>query len=307
LTSAFRKPDIIKPRPIVPRLRRRKAVTIVAGFFANSGVVLAADSQEIISEYAKTNIGKIRVLYNGDKWRVGMAGSSDQSPYLESFKEELGKELHKLETYDREKMIAITKAVLHQFHKRHIWPKKDRKSPFEALIALQCASPSDDPKTWQPTLFETHETTVTQVHGFRTVGIGTFMAEYLKEHFGGNGLDLTNASLDHLADLCVLILKEVKKAVAGCDGLTSVVLFYKDGRTRWMSTAEVRKVEIISDEFQALSTNVLMALTDPAFTEGEFSDLLDTLSKKEKEFQMKRAEFMAYRNRVISAQRKSQG
>jgi 20S proteasome alpha/beta subunit len=274
-------------------------VTIVAGFRCNSGVVLAADSQEVISDYAKTTAQKIRVLQHSDKWRVGIAGSADDSAYLDLFEEELFDRLiEDLDEYDRRKMATVVKEVLLNLHKEHIWPQTERKSPFQSFVVTQCSGDPKDPTAWLPNLLETKETAVIPVHGFRSLGVGTYMAEYLNARFEAHQ-DVADASLEHLADLCILILKDVKKAVHGCDGQTTVAVFYEDGRFRYMTTNEVLAVETSADEFQKAPMKALLALHDPNITDAAFAVIAEEVGKKMMESVAQRTEFISKRKTTL--------
>jgi hypothetical protein len=273
-------------------------VTIVAGFRANTGAVLAADSQEVISDYAKTTTPKIRILHQGSEWRVAIAGAADDGAYLELFQEELAAKLFPIERYDYDKMLAITKGVLHKLHKQHIWPQPDRKSPFQSLIVTQCVSEPTSPGALQPRLLETKETTVVGVGGFQSIGVGTYLAKYLEHKFLSNRLTM-NSSLDHLGDVLVLMLKEVKKAIVGCDGLTSVALFYADGRHRWMTAPEIEEVEEILDRFERVNLNPLLALTDPSVSDADFTNITKQASAETESLIKMRSEIVMRRNDVL--------
>jgi 20S proteasome alpha/beta subunit len=289
-----------RPKEQFPaRLPKRKDVTIVAGFTSNSGVVLAADSQEVISEYTKASTQKILVFYHAYEWCISIAGAAEDSAYLELFQNELSSKLFAdVDQYDYDKILAITKAVLHRFHKQHIWPQRDKKSPFQALIVTQCVAEPTCPEALQPRLLEIKDSAVVEVSGFRSVGVGTHMAKYLERYFLRGNM-MFDAPLDHIADVMILMLKEIKKAIVGCDGLTTVSLFYADGRQRFMTTEEVKEVEELAEEMQELSLVPLLALTDPSVSDNGFAGICDSASIAMKQFMAKRSDFVTERQKVI--------
>lgn len=280
------------------RLPERKPLTIVAGFTNNNGVALAADSQEIISDYAKGTTSKITLLYCGYEWCVGISGAAEETAYLELFQEELARALFALEKYDYDKMIAITKSVLHKLHKQHIWPQRDRKSPFQSLIVTQCVAEPDSPRSLRPRLLETKDSAVVEVDAFKSIGVGTYMAKYLEDRLLKDH-DTMNCSVDHLGDILILTLKEIKKAIVGCDGLTTVALFYEDGRSRYMSTAEVQDVEKLSDKLENVSLKLLLALTDPAIPESEFASIAKQASAETDAIIQRREKLIAKRKKIL--------
>jgi hypothetical protein len=105
-------------------------VTIAMGFMIGDAVILCADSQEVISDYAKTTTQKIRNTTFYNNWRLGIAGSADDSTYLDAYYSELQMKLSKVQQFDYVQITKIIKEELISFYKKHIWaaPKDERQS-----------------------------------------------------------------------------------------------------------------------------------------------------------------------------------
>jgi hypothetical protein len=54
-------------------------VTIVVGLMLGDSAIICADSQEVVSDYAKTTTQKIRTLHSPGQWRIGLSGAGDSS------------------------------------------------------------------------------------------------------------------------------------------------------------------------------------------------------------------------------------
>jgi len=69
---------LLKPWPKRLSDRRLKALTLVAGIKSRDGIILAADSEEVIPQALRTNAQKIRILYDSQSdWEVLAAGAGD--------------------------------------------------------------------------------------------------------------------------------------------------------------------------------------------------------------------------------------
>ena len=94
------------PRPKSKRLPERKAVTIVAGFRFNGGVILCADTQETIGEYSKTWTPKLDVRPqpwyakdSPDELMAAFAGAGD-GPFADKIIERAWEEVQTATSFD---------------------------------------------------------------------------------------------------------------------------------------------------------------------------------------------------------------
>lgn len=89
MIKPFPKPSLFQPRP--KRLPPRYAVTVVAGFKFNKGIVLCADTQETVG-IAKRHVPKLRfeefsgalkVLSGGSDLAVAFCGATNNGPFVD--------------------------------------------------------------------------------------------------------------------------------------------------------------------------------------------------------------------------------
>ena len=90
----------LPPKPEPKRLPRRKAVTIAAGFRFNGGVILCADTQEVIA-HSKTSVPKLRLeptmiaKDSPDDLMIAMAGAGN-GPFIDKLIERALEGRHRL-------------------------------------------------------------------------------------------------------------------------------------------------------------------------------------------------------------------
>jgi hypothetical protein len=190
---------MIKPFPklfVVPRIKpsrrlSRRHVTIVSGFLTNNAVVLAADSQELVSDFTKAFTQKIQIANYVGHWRLAMAGSSDHSQYIRLIESELSMRLTSLPKFDYPAIVSIIKATVHQVHKQHIWPRPSNRPEVQIIYAIQGLT-----TTPCRALLVSEDSAVTPVNDYMSVGIGTYLADYLKKRIYPNLGDVYNAPIE---------------------------------------------------------------------------------------------------------------
>src|SRR5260370_31797210 len=94
------------PRQKPERLPKRRAVTIVAGFRFNTGIILCADTQETIQNYSKTWTPKLVVKphpWTGtdspDDLMVAFAGAGD-GPFIDKVTERAWEDVQTATSFD---------------------------------------------------------------------------------------------------------------------------------------------------------------------------------------------------------------
>lgn len=246
-------------------------MTIVSGFMTGNAAILSADSQEVVSDYSKTTTQKIRTIEFFGNWRLGIAGSGDAG-YIDLFEQELTRNLSGIRDFDYGKITSIIRAEIHKIHKQHIWPRKNQTVSVQFMIVLQGIRP-----TPSRGLFATNDSALLQVPEYHSIGVGSYMADYVKEQlYPGRGA-VYNSLTDVVANTAVLILQQVKKAIHGCDGESLVAVFSGDGSLRWMTHDEVQGVERWMDRFHTDQLPMLMTIANPRTTKEVFEIELETL------------------------------
>jgi hypothetical protein len=228
-------------------------MTIAIGFMLGNAAVICADSQEVVSDYAKTTTQKIHTLHSPQKWRVGLVGAGDAA-CIELCNEEITRKIGSLQAFDYPAMLGIARETIREIHEQHIWPRQAADRPtFQMLIALQGINPG------ARALFFSQDSIVLPVDDYKSIGIGAYLADYLLDRiYPTPGWDY-GSSAEETAMNAVFTLQQVKSAIHGCDGETLVAIFRGDGTFRWIIGSEVAQVEGWFNDFNG-STAFLRSL-----------------------------------------------
>jgi hypothetical protein len=138
---------------------------------------------------------------------------------------------------DYSKIVREIKATLHEIHKEHIWPRqRDDRPAFRLLIALQ----RDDPPL--RSLFVTSNSVVLPVREFQTIGVGSYLADYLIGRIYPRG-SIYNAKTEEVVRAAIAVLYQVKQSIAGCDDETLLMVYYANGKHEVLVGSPVHEVE----------------------------------------------------------------
>jgi hypothetical protein len=78
-----------------------------------------------------------------------------------------------------------------------------------------------------------------------------------------------------MANLAVFILQQVKKSIHGCDGETTVAIFYGDGTFRYMTTDEVHEVESWMTRLDSVLQPLWWHVANPSMRDDIFKGELE--------------------------------
>jgi hypothetical protein len=230
-----------KPKPKQPqRQRARNRMTILAGFSSTAGAILCADTQETVG-YAKRNVNKIEVKQSGktigeSKFRVAIAAGGT-SYYADKLTQELFDTIRSFEEYEPKEIIEAIEAKLTEFYTKHLWPRANvQDAPQIELLILFQAIP-DDPKIFvgYPLLLHVAETAVNIVQSYKTVGIGSWLADYILERLQPHG----RSNKHCLVALGAYLMKEIRENVDGCGKDAEIMFFGRDGTWEDVSGGDV--------------------------------------------------------------------
>jgi len=258
-----------KADPPFKRKPERRRVTLIAGFLTRDAIVMAADSEEVISDYAKTSTQKIGIINFYGNWLMAIGGAGD-APYIDLFQETLHKRLSLFQKFEFSKIESVIRATLHEIHKKHIWPRHgDQKAAFQAIIAIQGLGESKG-----RSLLYTCDSALLKINGlkgFMTIGIGGFLANYVIRRsmspFGG----ISNMPTEQVRNLAVHVLAEVKSRENGIQnvgGETNVLVIHTNGAMRWMIESEVAEVESWMDAYHRSQRSVFLAVASPRVSDS---------------------------------------
>jgi hypothetical protein len=248
----------------LPRPPRQKQMTAIIGFINGQSAILCADSLELVGEYSKASVQKIHTTTYYKKYRLAVGGAAQNAIYLDLFEKRLNAHLAKVTEYDYSKITkAIEKALL-EVHKKHIWPKQ-LDNQFQSLIVIQGIDPPCR------SLVVTQETTLLAVDGYKTIGAGADMADYLRSVlFPGNG-DVYNAPTEILVNAGIFMIAEIKKHIPYVERETRVTVF--DGITGeidWKSTSSVALSEMWMNHLQQAELGLRHMVMSPTMTDGDW-------------------------------------
>jgi 20S proteasome alpha/beta subunit len=207
-------------------------VTIAAGFVANDGIVLCADTQQTISGYIKTYDGKVH-LYVSRGYEVTMAvAGAGTSDYIDTARSAITRDftdhktLPEIENYLRQELLKFFDEHLARWA---YFPERERPT-VELLIGVTG-------KKIPPTLFHFAGTAFAPT-SHKAIGDGVLLANELinQSCFG-------NYTVNELGSLAIYILSKVKRGVEGCGGTTHVVGLRKGGDFALTDHKEIKKLE----------------------------------------------------------------
>jgi 20S proteasome alpha/beta subunit len=195
-----------KPKPHFPfhypRLPERpKRVTLIGAFKCPGGVVLLADRQETISDYAKWDVGKIAHIEMEGHYRFFMSGAGDPDT-IDMIKERVIDEWVKIpESTARSLSAADLKTLIVRVvattTKKCIFPFPRRDRPIVSLIwAIQ----------------QIANTGPGSIELFRTAGLAVNTIKKLR--FDGNPLLLTQYLSDLYLERIILSLEDAEAIAA---------------------------------------------------------------------------------------------
>jgi len=167
--------------------------------------------------------------------------------------------------YDYSAMLHIIRDTVKEVHERHVWPRQAASNApsFQLLIALQGLNPGSR------SLFYSQDSVVLPVDGYRSIGVGCYLSDYLHERIYPNN-SVYQVATEEAARIEVGILDEVKSAIHGCDGETLVAIFYGDGNFRWLLGLEVREIESWFQGFYESEVPIFRAIANSDMSDREF-------------------------------------
>lgn len=276
------------PRPtsfVVPRHKRPprgNRVTIAAGFVCSDGIVVCADSEEVIPGYTKNEVEKIRMWKDRGLCIASTgAGDTDLIEHAGRLIEiALADEYSPKKCRFPEDCRKIIQKVFSQLFNESIlpyasFPREDR--PYaDLLIAIGV---SNDVNQYD-VLFKASGTTVREIDfGAECIGSGTLAAKSLIERIYSSFLNLDDALI-----VACYILYHTKRWTDGCGGNTSVLVssvrngLFGGG----IHPSEVKILETVFDEFDSHAHCMLMNFANPNVPDKDFKksaqDIQDRLS-----------------------------
>jgi 20S proteasome alpha/beta subunit len=249
--------------------QEENALTIVAGFVCMDGVVLCADSQEVIPDFTKNETEKIRTFKDmGLSIAISGAGHSEIiEAGAQLIEGALVDEYSKDEPYDR--CQDLIRSAVQRLFEQSIRPYADFPSserPFaDFLIAVGVSNKFHQ----YDSLIKVSGTTVRTINpGGECIGSGLMIAKGLIERLYSPFM-----KLDELILIACYILYHTKRWTDGCGGNTDV--WVSSAKHNFcggvLPTQEIRALEDLFESFDERVASLLVKFVDKNTSETEFN------------------------------------
>jgi hypothetical protein len=219
-----------KPRPKYPYTAPRfpgprQRLTLIGAIRAGSDVVLLADRQETIPDYAKWDCGKINHFEMQDTYRILFAGAGD-SDFIDMVRDEFEDRWSKINATDtptlRRSALEVFSTVVRHF-------PTDERPHVEIIWAIQQTK-----KFERVALFRTHGFHANQIRRHHFTGNPILLSRYLSDMYIENQL-VTREAAEALAAYIMWECKEYDPTVGKHSDIVSLGF---DGTLRQMSRIE---------------------------------------------------------------------
>jgi len=250
-------------------------MTIAIGLLCNEGLVIAADTEEVLGGFIKTSTEKMRAVEKNEyKLIITGAGESD---FIDCFCDELEETLDENEPKDIKAIYKILRATQLQYFRNHLspyssFPSDDRPS-LDLLIGLHIKVGGSVPGStlFRTVLFKAIGTVVKRIHKAECVGTGVVLARSLMDQFFDPGLNLNQTGI-----LAAYILRQAKRWGQYCGGNSDItILSNSEKKTSGMPADTIKSLERHFDEFAVALKPVLINCADFSFDHKRFKEILE--------------------------------
>ncbi|MBI4478992.1 MAG: hypothetical protein HY651_03115 [Acidobacteria bacterium] len=201
-------------------------VTLIGAFRCPDGVVLFADRQETIADYAKWDADKIKHLELHDCFRLLMTGSGD-SDTLEMVWEEFLKQWKINKPEQPSDIKALIARVVSRITKRSILPyPRDDRPWIRTIWALQRLPSSSKNHGFGIELFRTAGLVVLDIDTHYETGSPVFLMRYLTDLY----IRGTVFGVEEGEALASYLLWEAKEYDPNCGKHGDIVILRNDGK-----------------------------------------------------------------------------
>jgi 20S proteasome alpha/beta subunit len=286
------RPPPPRPAPHPPGLkhrrlkRRKKAVTIAAGFKFKGGIMLCADSQFNHGGTLKTSGKKIFIRYfKKPKASIAFAIAGSVAHAQKAIR----KICERINTIDSptvaaDSLVTAIEAALEPFYKDHIRTHPDyQKSDgpeFDLIIATWTQADGEK-------LYATSEDCCSEVEDYEFIGVGEYLARYLVKDIYQPTMNIME-----ITTLATEALLQTKDNVPDCGGNSefTVLLDIANGSFGNAVDFTISRIEKFSQPFSRGLHEILFAVQNLDFDEEkvkakfrDFESLLSTVRDEQKE------------------------
>jgi 20S proteasome alpha/beta subunit len=243
------------------RLLERKAVTIIAGFKFEEGVVLCADTQETIGEIIKNQVPKLRIekqTQAGSNMAVAFCGATDSGPFIEKLTGLAWEEARTAKDLDNA-CLRIEKTIKNVYAEFGDIFQNGRMPDATLIFGITMDGRSR--------LFEAEGPIVNEKTDYAVAGIGQYLARFLV-----NRLYTPFLTANQCVILAAYVLSLTKEYVEGCGGDSHVALLRdkkSSGRVHAKLVEEVTELCKFAD-FEG--GRLMRSMADMECTDEEFKN-----------------------------------
>lgn len=249
--------------------RRRRRVTIVAGFKCQGGAVLCADTQETAQDI-KLWVDKLKV-YDKAWCQAGFAGSGP-SYIVDRLIERITQELDK--GYDElARVSACIRLALREVYENEVNPHPE--PPEDKIVRLLIAV---RPRAQQGiTLLKTDATIIHELPCYDIVGVGELVG-YIAKSLYSPTLTLAQGVI-----LSTHLVSIAKKYVDSVGGDTHILVITSDGRIGAERIEDSERKERFFDQFNEALKEITLLLPDTSVPTDEVFQRVEVAFRQLKE------------------------
>ena len=245
----------------------RKAVTIVAGFKCQEGIVICADSQETVPGLLKRNIPKLHFEPQGtipksDELAAIFAGATESGPFLDRLITDCWNEVRKAKSLEQACGFA-DEAIKHHYKEYGGIYQQGYCPTAELVFGLKMQGHSR--------LFHSFDAVVNEVEGsklYTASGIGQYLADFLIPRSFHAHLNIYQ-----VIAIATYLLFQAKKHVDGCGGDSHVAFLRNKGTSGEVEYAIVETVGHLASLVDSRWGSILPRYADPSTPHEEFERL----------------------------------
>jgi hypothetical protein len=271
-------------------------VTVIGALNSMGGIVLCADRQETLADYAKWDVEKIKTFEMGGTYRLFMSGAGDADTIDMVWEETLrgiaGPQFE-ANPYSYDQLKDYITRVVRIITKRCVFPAPYGERPRIHLIwAIQQLEASTRAPWEQIQLFRTRDLAVNSISGAYFTGSPLLITRYLTDSY----LRGLAWSVEEAQALAAYILWEAKEYDPNCGKNSDIIVLKHGGEVRRIPRQEIAYWE---EHFAHLksamkilpllscATQVADNFYNPSEHLGRFKTAMHTLTRQQKKMRQR--------------------
>jgi 20S proteasome alpha/beta subunit len=262
---------MIQPKPRFPlpkpsRLSERKAVTIIAGFKCNDGIVLCADTQETI-EHSKRQVPKLRLepspyiasakqVLTGKDLAVAFCGAGS-GPFIDKLVDRAWQSAKDATGLD-DACRRIDESIQNMYKEYgQIYQFLGGCPQVEIIFGVKMEGKSR--------LFKADGPIVNEKDRYESGGIGYYMADFLASKMYNY-----NLTVNQLIVLSLYVVFEAKEHVDGCGGESHLAVLRNQGHTGREGLIHTLTVTELLKEIDRRAASIVLDSADMSLDDARF-------------------------------------